>query len=436
MKKHLSLIFLLLFGQAQALDLTSAYYAALNNDAVFVGAKANFESIQQKLPISRAGLLPVVALSANTNWNNQNEFQNPPNTITPRHFNSNEYSISLTQPLFRWQNWVGYDQSKLIVGQAEVGLENARQDLILRVSQAYFDVIFSHEILDAAKSLQSSVGAQLSFSKAAFRVGTGVQTDVFDAQSRLAFAGSQVIAAETDLEGKSRILENIIGTMPVNLPQPRKGLLVNLQLPSELNKWVTAAEQTNLTVQQQQLAVEIANLEVDKQRAGHYPTLDVVASSGRNSTFNSGIRDVTDGGRVGVQLTIPIFQGGEVKARVAEAIAGRNVVDAALIAAKRNATLATRVAYLGVNNGMVQIKILEQALQASQDSLESTKAAFDVGIRLGIDVLNAQNQVYTARRDLARATLDTLLAQLKLKAAVGTLGESDVVVVNALINTY
>jgi outer membrane protein len=200
-----------------------------------------------------------------------------------------------------------------------------------------------------------------------------------------------------------------------------------------LATWIDAAQQNNLAVQQQRLAVEISTREVDKQRAGHYPTLDLVASSGRNSTLNSGAREITDADRIGLQLNIPIFEGGTVSSKQSEAAANRRAALSAQETARRGAILAARQAHIGVMNGLTQIKTMEAAHTAAKNALVSNKDAFGVGVRLGIDVLNAQNQVYVTHRDLTRVTVDTLMAQLRLKAAVGTLSEEDVLAVNGLL---
>jgi outer membrane protein len=186
-------------------------------------------------------------------------------------------------------------------------------------------------------------------------------------------------------------------------------------------------------VQQQRLAVEIASREVERQRAGHYPTLDLVASTGHNSTLSSGDRELTDANRIGLQLNVPIFQGGEVSSKTAEADANRRAALSAQETARRGAVLQARQSYLGVVNGLAQVKTLQAANAAAQKAMTSNKDAFDVGVRLGIDVLNAQNQVYSTRRDLTRTAVETLIAQLRLKAAVGTLGEEDVQAVNGLL---
>jgi outer membrane protein len=201
-----------------------------------------------------------------------------------------------------------------------------------------------------------------------------------------------------------------------------------------MSQWVSAAEKDSINVQIQQALAEIAAREVDRQRAGHYPTIDLVANYGyaKSNTQGAGLIE-NDYQNVGVQLNIPLYLGGQVMSRQREASANRAAAMSTLEAARRGAAQSARQQYLGVANGLAQIRALKAALVSSQSALESNKLGYEVGVRINIDVLNAENQVYVTRRDLARATFDTLLAQLRLKAATGALGEDDVAAINALL---
>ena len=420
-----------------AADLMQVYRAAQDNDPNYAAARATLDAGREKMPQGRAGLLPSLTLSGNTVWNeNDVSIRNNPSLNAKPHFNSNGYQLTLSQPLFRWQNWVTYDQTKLQVVQAEANFAQARQDLIIRVSQAYFDVLYATENLTAVRANKSAIDQQLASAKKNFEVGTATITDTHEAQARFDLAVAQEIAAESDLEVKSRTLEAIIGKEPGALAGPRKDAALNPPQPSDMNQWVAAAEKDSITVQIQQAVADIAAREIDKQRAGHYPTLDLVANVGNSKSLGStsiGLLD-TDYQNVGVQLNIPIFQGGVVVSRQREAAANRTAAQSNLEAARRSAALSSRQYYLGVVNGLAQVRALKAALVSSQSALESNKLGYEVGVRINIDVLNAENQVYVTRRDLAKAMLDTLMAQLKLKAAVGSLGEDDVTQINTLLD--
>lgn len=420
-----------------AADLMQVYRAAQQNDPSFAAAQATLEAGQEKVPQGRAGLLPSVNLSANTIWN-ENDFSFPstPGLNGKPHFNSNGYQLALSQPLFRWQNWVAYDQSKIQVAQAEANFAQARQDLILRVSQAYFDIIYAIENLKAVRANKSAISQQLESAKKNFEVGTATITDSQEAQARFDLAMAQEITAESDLEVRRRALESIIGKEPGLLATTRKDAMLTPPQPSDMNQWVAAAEKDSITVQIQQAVADIAVREIDKQRAGHYPTLDLVANVGTSKSFGSTAYGMVDTNfqNIGVQLNIPLFQGGLVASRQREAAANSNAARSSLEAARRGAALSTRQNYLGVVNGLAQVRALKAALISSQSALESNKLGYEVGVRINIDVLNAENQVYVTRRDLAKSVLDTLMSQLKLKAAVGALGEDDVAQINTLLD--
>lgn len=426
----------LLVSNVLAADLMQVYRDAIDNDPTFSAARSTLDAGREKTPQARAGLLPNLALSGNTTWNENEIAFHGGATLAKPHFNSNGYNLSLSQPLFRWQNWVTYDQSKFQVVQAEANFVQARQDLILRVAQAYFDVIYATENLKAVNANKLAIVQQLELAKKSFEVGTATITDTHEAQARFDLASAQEIAAESDLEVRQRTLQAITGKEPTTLAPPRKGAELSPPQPNDMKEWVAAAEKGGIAVQVQQAAASIAAREVDKQRAGHYPTLDLVASAGSNKSYGStsfGLLD-SDTKNVGLQLNIPIFQGGAVNSRTREASANRAASESALEAAKRNAALNARQNYLGVVNGLAQVKALKAAMVSSQSALESNKLGYEVGVRINIDVLNAENQVYVTRRDFAKSVLDTLMSQFRLKAAVGALGEEDVSAVNALLD--
>jgi len=416
-----------------AADLMQVYQAARDNDPVFAAARATVAAGREKAPQALAGLVPNVTLSGNTVWNDtESTVRNNPFANGSRQYNTNVYQLTLSQPLFRWQNWVAHDQAKLQVAQAEASFVQAQQDLILRVAQAYFDVLYASENLSAVRANKQATAQQLELAKKTFEVGTSTITDTHEAQARFDLVTAQEIAAESELEIRRQALQTIVGNVPDNLSVPRKDATLKPPEPNRLQDWLSAAEKDALPVQIQLAQAEIAAREVDRQRAGHYPTLDIVANRGKAKSYNNATID-SDFSNVGLQLNIPLFQGGLTVSRQREAAANRDAARAGLESAKRNATLATRQYYLGVTNGLAQVNALKAALVSSQSALESNKLGYEVGVRINIDVLNAENQLYVTRRDLAKATFDTLMAQLRLKAAVGALSEDDLARINGLL---
>lgn len=441
--KKLSLLVSLacIAGSAAATDLLQVYRLALDNDPQFQAARYQADAGREKEPQGLAGLLPTIGASANTQWNDIDRDLRGSSVNSKAKYNSNGYTVTLTQPLFRWQNVVTYQQGKMQAAQAEAQFAQARQDIILRVAQAYFDVLLAEENLRSLQSQKKAIALQLEQAKKNFEVGTATIVDTHEAQSRFDLATAQEIAADSELEIKRRALEVVTGRDPGTLAHLREKAQLEIPQPNVLKAWIEAAEKDAIPVQLQELALEIASKDVERNRAGHYPTLDAVVAHGQAS--QTAALPTTQGSvspgfdttstTAALQLNIPLFQGGYVNSKTREAAANREASRQQLEAARRNAGQAARQAYLGVSNGTAQINALKAALVSSQSSLESNRLGYEVGVRINIDVLNAEQQVYITRRDLARAWYDTLLAQLKLKAAVGTLEEGDLAKINALL---
>ena len=416
-------------------DLLQVYRDARANDQQYAAARAASDALREKLPQGLSTLLPTIGATGNTVWNqNKYDATNADSTIS-RNYNTNFYNVQLTQPLFRWQNYIQYTQGKLQVAQADANFAQALQDLIVRVAGAYFDVLYAQENLKAVRANKQSIAQQLEQAKKNFEVGTATITDSQEAQSRFDLASAQEIAAINDLEDKRYALRVIVGKDSGELNRLKPQAELKPPQPASMERWVDAAQKDSFAVQAQQAASEVAAKEIERARAGHYPTVDAVANYGRNNSALSFLGNdslQTDARNVGLQLNIPIFQGGYVNSKTREAVANRAAADAALEAAKRSAALNTQQSYLGVVNGLAQVKALDAALVSSTSALESNKLGYEVGVRINIDVLNAEQQVYVTKRDLSKARFDTLLAQLKLKAAVGSLSEADLEQINPL----
>ncbi|MBI4998746.1 MAG: TolC family outer membrane protein [Rhodocyclales bacterium] len=441
MKKKISLLLAglgLAASAANAADLLSAYRDASAHDAQFAAARASLDAGREKLPQGRSGLLPTIGVGASTTWNDtESTSRTAPPVTTQREYNSHGWSATLTQPLFRWQNWAAYKQGQYSVAVAEAQFAAARQDLIVRVSQAYFDVLLAQETVTTAAAQKTAITQQLESAKRNFEVGTSTITDTHEAQARYDLAVATEIAAQSDLTVKRQVLQTLIGKDPEFLKALRRGAQISRPQPDDMMKWAETAETANLSVAQAQAALEIADQEVAKQRAGHLPTLDAVATYGESaagfSTTGTGSGYDAKAKTIGLQLTVPIFAGGGVMSRDREAVALREKALADLDNARRQAALGARQAYLGVSSGLSQVKAFEAAVASSQSALDSNKVGYDVGVRINIDVLNAQSQLFDTRQKLSKARFDTLLAQLKLKQAAGNLTEDDLVAINALL---
>ncbi|MDX9994720.1 MAG: TolC family outer membrane protein [Rhodocyclaceae bacterium] len=441
MKPRLSLAIALAFAAgtstaAFAADLLQVYRDALGNDAQYAAARASRDAGLEKLPQGKAGLLPTIGFSANTTWNDTESRSRATGNTASAAYNSNGWGLSLSQPLFRWQNWTGFKQAELAAASAELQLAQAGQDLIVRVTQAYFDVLLAQEALATAQAQKVATAEQLESAKRNFEVGTATITDTHEAQARYDLIVAQELAAENDLAVKRQALRTLTGKEPESLKGLKPELRIGRPQPDDIGQWVNSAETGNLGVQLAQTAFEIAGREIEKQRAGHYPTLDLVATHGKNSSGYS----VTAGGGVdsksstiGLQLAVPLFAGGAVISKEREAVALNEKARADLDNARRQAALAARQAYLGVSAGLAQVRALEAGLASSRLAVESNKLGYEVGVRINIDVLNAQSQLFDTRQKLAKARLDTLVAQLRLKSAAGSLSEEDLAAINGLL---
>ncbi|MDR2451193.1 MAG: TolC family outer membrane protein [Candidatus Accumulibacter sp.] len=417
-----------------AADLLEVYRQALSHDAQYAAARATAQAGREKLPQGLAGLLPSIGATAGSAWN-ENRYHGSGQPSWGKDYNTHSWSVSLTQPLFRWQNVIQHDQAQWQVAQAEAVFAQARQDLILRVARAYFDVLYARENLAAVRASKEAIALQLAQAKKNFEVGTATITDTHEAQSRFDLVSAQELAGESELEVSRYALFVIVGGEIGELARLRADARLPSPQPAAMEPWARAAEHDAYEVQARLAALEVAQREVERMRAGHYPTLDLVASYGKSDGAQSASASgslVTDARNVGVQLSIPIYEGGVVGSRIREAIAHRGAAQSLLENARRAAMLGARQAFLGVVNGLAQIRALDAALVSSVSALESNRLGYDVGVRINIDVLNAEQQVYLTRRDLAKARFDTLLAQLQLKAAVGTLGEADLERINPL----
>ncbi len=413
--------------QAGAADLIETYYAARSQDAVFAAARATQRAGQEKLPQGRSLLLPNVNLTANSTFNDNSVQYHGAALFRSgdTRYNNHGYGVSVVQPLFNQPKWLGYSESKLQVVQTDAQFRNAEQDLILRVAQAYFDVLIAQDSVQLAAAQKSAITEQLEQAKRNFEVGTATITDTHEAQARYDLAVAQEIAEQNSLNIRLRTLEKLVGKPAGALD----ALIEPAQLKAEsgnIDDWAARAADGNLQAEIQRIAKAIADQEVERNRAGHYPTLDAVAGYTVNNKQNFGTTQVdTRIASIGLELNLPIYQGGLTSSRVREAVANQEKARQDLENATREASLQARQAWLNVSSGAARVQALEQALTSSKAQLESTKLGLQVGVRTNLDVLNAEQQVLSARRDLAGARYAYLLSGLSLKAAVGSLGPAD-----------
>jgi outer membrane protein len=411
------------------------YREAQGYDAVYAAARHSAEAGRERLPQGRALLLPTLNLSGQAS-RQRNEVDSRDPLIVPsttRYPESAGYTLTFTQPLFRYQNWIQYQQADQQVRQSDAAFGQAYQDLVVRVAQAYFDVLGAQDTLVLVRAQREAISEQLAQAKRNFEVGTATITDTHEAQARYDLNGATEIAAINDLESKRRALQLVTGKEPGELRPLRPDIKLTPPNPNDMQTWVDIAEKQSYQVQIADAANEIAALETKRATGAHLPTLDFFAThgqTGQNATTDSLVGRDTTQTVIGLQLAMPLFQGGALTSRDRETAALSNKAKEDLENARRNAALSARQNYLAVINGIAQVTALEQALVSSQSALDSNKLGYEVGVRINIDVLNAQQQLFLTRRDLALARYNTITNTLRLKAAAGSLREEDLVEVN------
>ena len=434
----LGLLLLNLNVLANAEDLLDVYRLAQSNDPAFEAARYTFAAAQQKLPQARAGLLPVISLNGSDTYNNAHaEFAGA--APVSRDVHTQTWSLQLTQPIYRGQNIYAYSESTYGVEQARAQYAMAEQDLVLRVTQAYFDVLVAQGSLEMAEVQLQAAEEQQKLAKRGFDSGVHAITDVHEANSRADLARSQKIAVSNELESKHAELERFVGQETKLLAALKLDSVVPKPKPENSREWTEYARENNPAVLAPKAAVGVAEASVYKNRAEYAPSLDLVASYGKN--YASGnvssptdYESRTESTQIGMQLSVPLYSGGGTNSRVKEAIANVGRSRAEYELARRKSATEAKQAYAAVMNGLAQIEALESAVESSRSSVKGNQVGYKLGIHMNIDVLNAQQQLYTAQRDLLKARYETLIQGFKLKAAAGILTEADVLDVNKLLD--
>ena len=423
-----------LSAPAQAQSLMALIDSARSYDAPWQSAKAQLDAATSRAAQARAGLLPSAGLSAGL-ARGQTSVSAPP---IDRSLTTQTVGINASQPLYRPANRITLQQGLRGIEVAQAQLDGVMQDLLVRVSQGYFDVLAAQDTLAFVQAQKAAVSEQLAAAKRNFEVGTSTVTDSREAQARYDLVVAQEIAAENDLRVKKLALDQLVGqtgTQPVPLALPLQ--LPTVQ-PSDVAAWVQQAQDGQPLVRQARIALDVAQLETQKAATGHLPTVDLqvgynVQRSPNGTLSAPGINSRTNSASVGVALNLPLFAGFAVQNRIKETLALEDKARADLENLRRSAAQNTRAAFFGVQSGQGQVKALEAAEASSQSALDANKLGYQVGVRINIDVLNAQSQLYQTKRDLAQARYNVLLGTLKLRQAAGTLADTDVQAIDALL---
>ncbi len=417
-------------SQALAYNLSEAYQDALSNDAKLASARAALEADRQLVPLARSRTRPQINGSAAVN-----RIRSDTNLTDPANFTGQTYGVNLQWPLYAPAARTAVDQSMMQLTIGEAQLASAEQDLVLRVAEAYFNVLAADNTYSTTIAEKTAIAEQLAAAKRNFEVGTATITDQQEAQARFDLAVAQELAAQNALEVARAALSQLTGKPVPKLADLAADVTLAPPEPSVESAWTTRAREDNLIVQQAALGTDIARAEIDRQRYAGYPTLAAVGQLAYAKNPSASFVGVSSNtASAGLQLSVPIYSGGGVDAGVRQASANLDRANADLEVVRREAEQAARQSYLGLASGLSQVKALEAAEKSSQLALDSNRLGYRVGVRINIDVLNAQQQLFKTQRDLARARYDVLLNGLRLKSTIGALANEELTKVSTLLS--
>ena len=417
---------------ARAQSLQELYEAARAYDATYLAARALADSATHRAEQAKALGRPSLSLGSVVS---RTETDLP--STSRLNTNTLQAGLSGEQWLFNRANAATMSQAEKSLAVAQADLVTAEQDLIVRLAQAYFDVLAAQDALTTAQASKKAIGEQLASARRNFQVGTATITDTREAQARFDLATAQEIAADNDLRTKRIALDQLVGRANVQ-PQPLAvPVALPATVPAAVDEWVSLVEQAP-SVRKAQLGFDIAKLEHEKARAGHLPTVKLEGTLGTSNARGSfpelqGSEGTTSSASLGVRFALPLYTGGSVGNRVKETVSLQEQARNNLEAARRGVAQSTRQAFFGVQSGQAQVKALEAAESSSKLALEATQLGYRVGVRVNLDVLNAQTQLFTTQRDLSKARYDVVVNGLRLRQAAGNLQPSDVNAVNSLI---
>ncbi|MFN4291430.1 MAG: TolC family outer membrane protein [Permianibacter sp.] len=438
---------LLLSAPSQAENLLDVYRAALQNDPTFLASEARATAAKEGIAIARSSLLPQISGTVSTSKTDQDSAGNQVfgalvvPSETKSETNRDSISLRLDQQIYHHDTWIGLSQAKKRAEQAELGYKGELQALVVRASEAYFNVLSAQDGVQLAQSELEAIGKQLEQTKQRFNVGLIAITDVHEAQARYDQAQANMISAQNTLDNANESLRQITGAYYRSISRLKTELPLISPEPASADDWVKVAQENNLSLMAQRIGVEVAREEVKRQRAGHYPTLDLQAtysdidSDGDSTDLTDNTTSTFDNSQesktIGLQLSVPIFSGFRTSASTDQAAANYVVAAQDMEKQHRQTVRDARSAYLGLQAAISSVKALTQAEISAQSALEATQAGFEVGTRTIVDVLQATSNLYQAKRNLWRARYDYALNVLRLKAAAGTLVEEDLVKVNS-----
>lgn len=418
---------------AQAEDLMEIYQLALQNDPQLRAAMATRDSALEARPQAESRLLPSLNLSSGANLIrsdvNSSGASNSSSADSVNHYGTASLALNLAQSVYREEYGLQLDQADKQIAQAEVTFAAEEQNLIIRVAQAYFNVLSAEDTLEFARAENAAIARQLDQAKQRFEVGLIAITDVHEAQAAFDQSRADLIQAENALDNAREAQQEIIKQAVDQLAPLVAELPLNPPQPANPEQWADTAQTQNLSLQAAVYGVDIARLNIDVQDAGDSPTLDLVGSHALNlSSSRSGTDAHTT--TIGLQLNVPLYTGGAVSSRTRQARFDYEAAQQNLDQQRRSVNRTVRDAYRGVMSSISRVEALKASTVSALSALEATMAGFEVGTRTMVDVLNAQRDLFRARSNYAQVRYDFILNGLLLKQATGTLTSDDLKQVN------
>lgn len=418
-------------------DLTEVFVLSRQSDPKYRAARYEFEAASYAEPQARAALLPLVTAEYARTRTDQNILSSNNAVFASGRavYSTENQAMTLTQPIFKLSAWRGYQQAKIKVKQAAATFSAAEQDLMLRVATAYLNVLAARDALGFAGAEREAIKRQLDLVQQRFSSGLVAIANLHDAKARYAVKDADVVAAQNDLDDKLQALREVAGKVFTRLKPLREVIPLDRPEPNNMEHWVESALSQNLLLEARRQAVEIAQQEIGRQQAGHYPVVDLVATQNRKDTGGSlfGGGSNVETGDVMVRLSIPLYSGGLVSALSGEAARRYEGAREDLERDARATERQTRAAFQGVTGGIARVQALAQGVTSAESARELKVEGYKSGLETILQVLDAERDLYAAKRDSARARYDFLLNRLRLKQAVGTLSEADLDAINRMM---
>lgn len=428
------LLMLATAGGAQAEDLVSIYAKAREADPVIKAARHEMAALLEAKPQALAALLPKLSYEYDTTYTRQSVLRsnNPVYAQGTANYRGINQTLTLTQPIFKLPAWIGYGQAEDKVKQAVASYAAAEQDAMVRTATAYLAGLAAGDALALATAERDAIKRQLDLVEARYRNKLVAVVDLHEARARFAIKDADVLSAHDELEDRRQALREITAEMPGALAPLRAHLVPQAPQPADVDHWISAAESQNLLTEARRHAVEVARQEMQRQRAEHAPVFDVVATDNRNDTggslFGGGSKVSTEA--VMLRLVVPIYSGGATTSLAREAAERYLQSMEDMERQRRQAERQTRAAFLAVKNGIARIKAFDEGVVSAESASRLRVEGYRAGINTTLQVLDAQRELFAAKRDAAKARYDYFLNRLKLKQAVGTLSEDDLAAIS------